>query len=61
MDDALGLRRVVPEEVHVRHDVVTEAPFVLGRALQVERIQRGAHLLERGVRNVDPELGLRFR
>ncbi len=60
VDDPFGGGRVLAEEVHVRHDVVTETLLQRGCPLEVERVELRAHLGERFLRDVEAELRLGF-
>ena len=53
-------RRLLAQVVDVGHDVVTQTLLVLGGAVEIGVVQMGAELLERGRRNVQPQLALRL-
>ena len=61
VDDARRGGGVVAEEVDVRHHVVAEATLVLGGLLEVDGVERRAHLIERLLRDVQPDLPLALR
>ncbi len=51
---------LVAEMVDVRHHVVPEATLVLRRDGEVGVVEMRAHLRQRRIRNLEPELALRF-
>ena len=60
VEEGPGRGRLVAEGVDVGHHVVAEPPLVLGGRGQVGVVEMGAHLRQRRVRDVEPQLPLRL-
>ena len=61
MDDPAGRGRHIAERVHVCHHVVPEPALVFRHRGEVDVVQMRAHLVERGLGDVDAERTLGFR
>jgi len=58
MNERLCGRCRIAERVNVRHHVMTKSLLVGGNGLEVDLVEIGAHLLDRSVRDRDPQLTL---
>jgi hypothetical protein len=61
VNEALGCWRGIGECMNVGHHVVTEPLLISGDRLEVDLVQRPAHLRDGGFGNLDAELLLSFR
>ncbi len=60
MNHAAGRRCRVGERVHVRHHVVAETLLVRGHGLEIDVVQVGPHVIDRGLRHVGAQGALGF-
>lgn len=58
MNDPASRWRHIAEEVHVGHDIVPEAPFVLGGLLEIQLVQPGLHFVDGLLRDGQAHLPL---
>ena len=60
VDVGSGGRSLIAEVVDMRHDVVAQAPLVLGGLVEISVVEVRPQLRERGIGNFQPELFLGF-